>query len=509
MVNDEDFIGKEYPQKCGDILVPLEKIKNKSGIYKVKFLKYPCEIITYKSSILGGSVLNPQIEVEEFIKKEWFQNCGDSLKIIKKSEKKDTKNNYLWECEFLKYPCKILALKSNIVRGKIVNPLLNDIIGKKELQHCGDIFEVLEKTKQKSKRNGSFLYKGRFLKYPCEIVVEKETIMNNAVVNPNLPWKCKESLQNFINENFNKKPSLIELSHKLEISLSHISHLIVNYNLQQNINYSNEGSFVENLLRDFISNLLKYKVNNTWNELDGKEIDIYIPNLKLGFEYNGNYWHSNEYIPNNYHQEKSLLARDKGIKLFHIFEYEWNNNEQLIKNFIKSKLGIFECKIYARKCKIKKLQNTEYQDFCNNNHLQGTAGAVIKLGLFYKEELVQIMSFSKPRFTDKYQWEIIRECSKQGYCVLGGKEKLWSYFVKNYNPESVISYCDFSKFDGDSYLKLGFTKERLNKPGFVWWSNKGNCVYWRNPYKHNEYKEKEYSQIYDCGQLVFVWLNIK
>ena len=115
------------------------------------------------------------------------------------------------------------------------------------------------------------------------------------------------------------------------------------------------------------------------------------------------------------------------------------------------------------------------------------------------------MSFSKPRFANNYEWEIIRECSKLRYCILGGKEKLWKYFLKNFNPSSVISYCDFSKFTGDSYLKLGFQKERLNKPGFVWWDR--NFIYWRNPSKHQEYKDK-YLKIYDCGQLVFVW-NIK
>ena len=99
---------------------------------------------------------------------------------------------------------------------------------------------------------------------------------------------------------------------------------------------------------------------------------------------------------------------------------------------------------------------------------------------------------------------ISRECSKQGYIILGGKEKLWSYFIKKYNPNSVISYCDFSKFTGNSYLKLGFKKERLNKPGFVWWDSKINQVFWRSPEKNQEMKEK-YIKIYDCGQLVFTW----
>ena len=91
------------------------------------------------------------------------------------------------------------------------------------------------------------------------------------------------------------------------------------------------------------------------------------------------------------------------------------------------------------------------------------------------------------------------------WIFVGGKEKLWKYFLKKFNPNSVISYCDFSKFTGDSYLKLGFNKERLNKPGFVWWDKKLNLTYPRSPHKHQEMKEAGYLKIYDCGQLVFIW----
>ena len=224
----------------------------------------------------------------------------------------------------------------------------------------------------------------------------------------------------------------------------------------------------------------------------------------MGIEVNGNYWHSELYKQQNYHQEKSLLAKEKGINLIHIFEYEWLEKQDILKSLIKSKLGIFEKKIGASKCKIKELSYKEYAQFCNQNHLQGECGAKVKLGLFYKEELVQIMSFGVPRFTDKYEWEIIRECSKLGYIILGGKEKLWSYFIKNNNPLNCISYCDFSKFNGNSYLKLGFKKMGLNKPGFVWWDNRNNIIYLRSPHKHKEMKEK-YIRIFDAGQLVFIW----
>ena len=140
-----------------------------------------------------------------------------------------------------------------------------------------------------------------------------------------------------------------------------------------------------------------------------------------------------------------------------------------------------------------KAKNMEFVDYKNNEQLK---------------RLVKVMSFGSPRFANTIEWEIIRECSKSDVIVLGGKEKLWNFFLKKYNPKSVLSYCDYSKFNGSSYLKLGFKKSRLNKPGFVWYDENNRNVYWRNPYKHKEYSKK-FIKVWDCGQLVFLWQSSK
>ena len=506
---ENNILNKVFEQKCGDFLKVLIKSTKKIGneyLYKCQFQKYPYEIFARKQQIINGQVLNPQIEQVEFIDKIWPQKCGDSLKIIKKSDKKQG-NLYLWECEFIKYPCKIFVRKEHILCGSVLNPKIeeNDFIGHIFSQKCGDSLIVLKKTNEKDLQNHHYLYEYKFQKYFYKGLSKKYHIIEGNVDNPALPWKSKENLKKYIEENFKEKPTLQELCKKLEISYTTICHNINNFDLKEYIQYSLDGSYQEQELKNYFKSL-NIQCSNSWNELNGKEIDIYIPNLKLGFEYNGNYWHSELFKSKDYHQEKSLQAQEKGIQLIHIWEWEWNQKESLIKSFIKSKLGIFEKKIYARKCEVKNLDNKTYQDFCNENHLQGYEVSKIKLGLYFEDKLVQIISFSKPRFTDKYEYEIIRECSKLGYCIIGGKEKLWSYFVKNFQPKSVISYCDFSKFTGNSYLKLGFKKERLNKPGFWWYDNKTNQIFWRNPYKHKEMKEK-YIKIYDAGQLVFAWNN--
>ena len=572
-IEDKDFIGREFPQNCGDSLFVDKKVGYR---YECHFISHFYKRILNKSQVLSKEVKNPQIEIDIFCSKQYLQNCGDTLKINRVFKNKQNKTIY--ECEFIKYPYKIFtADKNKVINGGIVNSLIeeNEFIGNSFLQNCGDTLIVKKKSLQKC--GNISLFEVKFINYPFETLATKRNIQKGEVNNPNIElsefvgktfelktgrfkidyktnekklkeWlfvghfineegieptkiKCtkaqvllikdiynpdlisnnKNFLEKFIIKNYiNKgiKPTLKRLHKDTNINLSHIGHRIREFGLEEYIDYCPTSSEPEKELRNYIISLNKDTLQeSTWDKLNGQEIDIYIPSLKLGFEFNGNYWHSELFKKSNYHQDKSLLAKSKDILLIHIFEYEWLGKEEIIKSLIKSKLGIFEKKIGASKCKIKELDYRTYADFCNENHLQGEAGARVKLGLFYKDELVQIMSFSKPRFTDDFEYEIIRECSKLGCIVIGGKEKLWSYFVKHFTPKSCISYCDFSKFTGNSYLKLGFKKERLNKPGFVWWDEKSNLVYWRNPYKNQEMKDKGYLKIYDCGQLVFTWFK--
>ena len=491
----KEFIDKIWPQNCGDSLKILEKSdikKNSTYLWKCEFIKYPYKILALKQCILKGSIINPRIEEENFLNKIWKQNCGDSLKIIKRQE-----NSKNWICQFINYPCKILATKEHIISGQVFNYEIDkfEFINKEFKQNCGDTLVVREKIKDK--------FKVEFLKYPCIITESKSHILNKCVDNPNLPWKTKESLIKYIQENFKAKPTQLELSKSLGISLTGLNHKILEFELKDYINYfeSNQEKEIRKYILQLNQDIIVYNDKNY-------EIDIYIKNKNLGFEFNGNYWHSSLYKENNYHQEKSLYFQNKNITLIHIFEWEWQQKPEIIKSLIKSKLGLFDKKIGASKCKIKKLDYRTYADFCNENHLQGECGARVKLGLYFKDKLIQVMSFGSPRFTSDFDWEIIRECSKLGYIVIGGKEKLWNFFIKNYFPRNCISYCDFSKFTGSSYERLGFRKERLNKPGFVWYDTQFKNVFWRDPFHHKEMKEKGYLKIYDCGQLVFVWSKL-
>lgn len=86
-------------------------------------------------------------------------------------------------------------------------------------------------------------------------------------------------------------------------------------------------------------------------------------------------------------------------------------------------------KINARDCEIKPIDQPTYRQFVSQHHKQKYARASHIYGLFHNSELVQLMSFGKPRFNKNYQWEIIRECTKTDYSVRGGTSKLWKFFL--------------------------------------------------------------------------------
>ena len=65
------------------------------------------------------------------------------------------------------------------------------------------------------------------------------------------------------------------------------------------------------------------------------ELDLYLQAIKLAFEFNGCYWHSTSYKDKFYHQRKLIKCKECGIRLFHVYEDEWNNNREEVEIAIK------------------------------------------------------------------------------------------------------------------------------------------------------------------------------
>lgn len=223
-------------------------------------------------------------------------------------------------------------------------------------------------------------------------------------------------------------------------------------------------------------------------------------------------------ITKDYHLTKSKLANKYNYHCIHIFD--WDDMDKII-DLLSSKN---RKRIYARKCYVKLVPISEGSKYLNTYHLQGSCrGQDIMLGLYDNDtnSLVSLMTFGKPRYNKKYEYELLRYCSS--YNVVGGAEKLFKYFVRNYNPLSIVSYCDNAKFKGNVYSKLGFVLSKTNSPSCHWYNivNKKhytnnfilqhgvdsilNTNYGKGTNNNMLLIENGYLPVYDCGQSTYVW----
>jgi hypothetical protein len=196
-------------------------------------------------------------------------------------------------------------------------------------------------------------------------------------------------------------------------------------------------------LQQFISN--NYNGSIIFNDrilLKPYELDVYLPDLKLGFEFNGVHWHSEEFVENDYHYNKTELCESQGIQLIHIYD-DWIYKQDIIKSMILNKLKKTLNKFHARKCRIKEIDdNNLLRNFLEDNHIHGFIGSQVKIGLFYNNELVSLMTFGKQRNSLPGNYKLLRFCNKLNINVKGGALKMFKYFIDNYKPKEIITLTE-------------------------------------------------------------------
>ena len=129
------------------------------------------------------------------------------------------------------------------------------------------------------------------------------------------------------------------------------------------------------------------------------------------------------------------------------------------------------------------------------------------------------MTFGKPRYNKKYDYELLRLCSNTDIRVVGGASKLFYAFTSDNMKSSVISYCDRSKFNGSVYQAIGMNLLRITPPSKIW--SKGTDKITDNLLRQRGYDqlfdahfgkgtsneqlmiESKWLPVFDCGQYVY------
>lgn len=260
------------------------------------------------------------------------------------------------------------------------------------------------------------------------------------------------------------------------------------------------------------------------NILNNKEIDIYIPDYNLGIEINGTYTHSEQARSSTKtdHVWKFKQCEQQGIQLISCWDWEWFNRNEIVKSIIRCKLNTFNQTFYARKCELTLINSIDAKQFYEENHIGGSTsylGMVFNSALVYNNELIGVMSFGYHPRNNKTMI-LSRFAYKLNCRILGGKERLFSLFKKQFNVP-LLSWSDNRWFKGDMYSSLGFELTKELKPDYCYYRSDVGLMNKQSLKKGKLLKmggigntEKEladslkFLKLWDCGKKTWVLNNV-
>jgi hypothetical protein len=260
-----------------------------------------------------------------------------------------------------------------------------------------------------------------------------------------------EQVHLFNDIEFLKSHSATDISEITGYSQSHVSKQLIKTGLIDGFRSYGERDIYNFVKSSYTGDI----VVNCRSAIPPLEIDVFVPDLKFGIEFNGNYYHAGE---KNKHFEKFQRANAVGIRLFQIPEYEWLNpvKQKIWKSMILNQLGQSKHRIFARKCDLIKVTPTEANTFLMENHLQGVCRASTHIGLMYNNELVMVMTLGKSRFKS-LEIELIRMASRLDTNVVGGGSKLLAYAKSLFSE--IVSFSNNNYSAGSFYVNEKFVQE--------------------------------------------------
>lgn len=327
-----------------------------------------------------------------------------------------------------------------------------------------------------------------------------ESRMNNPEKVAEL-MRFREDPESYIHDNFpDESPTLLQLSEMCGIRDSSIGYILDQRNLHHLVrgDYSQMEDEVFNFLNEYLGE--HDIVRNTFKIITPYELDIYIPSYNLAIECDPTWTHNSTIsifdskpLDSKYHKMKTDMCEAKGIRLIHLFGYDWVNHKDTCKSIILNSLNKTPNRYYARKLKLLEISGKQAFEFLQENHRQGGVYCKVNLGLFDSDRLVAVMCFSRLRHTigtgtddTSKCWELVRFCNLNYTTVVGGASKLLKHFITMYNPYEIRSFSDRAHTTGNLYIQLGFSQLRVSDPGYMWVDLKTDYAYARyNAQKQN------------------------
>jgi hypothetical protein len=415
-------------------------------------------------------------------------NCNQEHNISIYAYNKNKKNQNKYYCN----DCKQIKIENtNIIKYGVKRPIQNK-----------EIYNKLEKTNFEKfgclVSSQNFEVMNKIKKSQINTLLKKYDFLNIKKIKSGLcTIECDK--HHIYDINF----SLLNLRLKYKTILCPICNPI-----------SSTKSGLEIQFKEFISDNYDNKIIlNSRSIIPPLELDIYLPDLNLAFEFNGLFWHCELNKEKDYHINKTHLCENQGVQLMHIYEDDWKYKQEIVKSIIINKLGKTENKIFNKKTEIREINdNILVNDFLESNHIQGYIESKINIGLFYDNILVSLMTFDY--MCGKYI--LLQFCNKLNTIVIDSETTLIKYFIDKYNPIELISIVDRSLCEDDLYVALGFKFNEKIKPDYSYIINgirKSKANYQKkilikngsdsNKTEHEIMLEQKIFRIYNSGYIKY------
>jgi hypothetical protein len=282
---------------------------------------------------------------------------------------------------------------------------------------------------------------------------------------------------------------------------------------------------------EFIKSIVQEEVIENSRRIlpSGLEIDAYIPSKKLAFEFDGTYWHSElAGKSKDYHLNKTNECESLGIHLVHIFEDEWKDKNEIIKAKIRSLL-IRDRPVGGRELAVKTIDLKSKNEFLEKHHIQGKDHSSHSYGAFFKDELIAVCTFVKPRVAlgrktaKQGEFELSRFATSRS--IVGILPKFLKHFVDHETVNKIYSFADrrFTSSISNIYQKCGFKLVSIT-PKNYWYFQHGSHKRWHRfgfrkdklpkRLQHFDVNKTEWenmigngwNRIWDCGSLKYTFI---
>lgn len=316
----------------------------------------------------------------------------------------------------------------------------------------------------------------------------------------------------------------LKTTHRVADHLNVCQSLVSRRGRELGVTFNNSSGVEEDIYDFLLEEFPTLKIErNSRRVIPPLELDFYFPDHNIAIEVNGLFWHSEKQgKTKDYHLNKLNECSNKNIRLIQLYDQEWVERKELIKSRLRIILQSSSVeRIYARNCLVDIIPAKQSNSFIKHRHIQSSCPASIHIGIFYANSLVGCMSFRKPRFNNRYQYELIRFATEYNTVIVGGASKMIAHFIRTYDPTSIISYSDKRWNTGNVYTQTGFKFSHSTKPNY-WYFDASMRLRSRVGFQKHKLKDKlntfdptasewtnminnGYDRIWDCGNDVFTW----